>query len=500
MNNKIKTIVNGLKNYIDSKAFSSRGDWNQNDKSAENYIKNRPFYEEDNQMKFYLNETTIDGISESGEFYQVWFEEGIKLDEPVILGETYTISYDGVEYSATPQQEEGGSYFGIDYYSPGENPDNLPFGIWLDTNWDDETDKRYATQIQCVFTNSSTSASHTLAIYKIGSVIHQIDPKYLPSDLLATVKMTKDSKMNKYNPTGTGSFSMNRKAGTTVGTYSHAEGYNTTASGNSSHAEGSGTTASRYSSHAEGQLTTASGQSSHAEGYKTTASGEGSHAEGYGTKATKTDDTILIRTITDKGYYTHAEGYGTVAYGAVSHAEGNGTKASGTNSHSEGNNTTASGDYSHAEGRDTWASGDYSHAGGYDTTASGYTSHSEGNMTTASGYASHSEGNNTTAYGSNSHAEGWKTKASGESQHVQGQWNIDDVDADGQPLNTYAHIVGNGESDGNRSNAHTLDWDGNAWFAGTVEGTALILSSPNGTRFNITVGDDGVLSATEITE
>ena len=29
-------------------------------------------------------------------------------------------------------------------------------------------------------------------------------------------------------------------------------------------------------------------------------------------------------------------------------------------------------------------------------------------------------------------------------------------------------IIGNGESHKNRSNAHTLDWDGNAWFAGGV--------------------------------
>ena len=32
----------------------------------------------------------------------------------------------------------------------------------------------------------------------------------------------------------------------------------------------------------------------------------------------------------------------------------------------------------------------------------------------------------------------------------------------------YIHIVGNGTSDTERSNAYTLDWDGNAWFAGKV--------------------------------
>ena len=156
----------------------------------------------------------------------------------------------------------------------------------------------------------------------------------------------------------------------------------------------------------------ATGYYSHAEGDSTKASGWCSHAEGMKTKATTTNDDVSTTTIKAKGYYTHAEGYGTVAYGAVSHAEGNGTKASGTNSHSEGKSTVASGNCSHSEG--------------------------------------------------------YCTVASGENQHVQGKFNIDDIDADGNPLNTYAHIVGNGVDSNRRSNAHTLDWDGNAWFAGDI--------------------------------
>lgn len=92
-------------------------------------------------------------------------------------------------------------------------------------------------------------------------------------------------KMNKENPTGTGSFSLNRKADTTVGAYSFAEGYNTTASGDYSHTEGSDTTASGTYSHAEGGLTEASGECSHAEGAWTVASGFFSHAEGVWTIA-----------------------------------------------------------------------------------------------------------------------------------------------------------------------------------------------------------------------
>lgn len=67
----------------------------------------------------------------------------------------------------------------------------------------------------------------------------------------------------------------------------------------------------------------------------------------------------------------------------------------------------------------------------------------------------------TTASGTYSHAEGGSTIASGQYSHVQGKFNIEDT------TNTYAHIVGNGSSSA-RSNAHTLDWDGNAWFKGNV--------------------------------
>ena len=59
-------------------------------------------------------------------------------------------------------------------------------------------------------------------------------------------------------------------------------------------------------------------------------------------------------------------------------------------------------------------------------------------------------------------AEGIGTIATAKGQHVQGRYNIEDID------NQYAHIVGNGE-EGVPSNAHTIDWEGNAWFAGEIK-------------------------------
>ena len=42
------------------------------------------------------------------------------------------------------------------------------------------------------------------------------------------------------------------------------------------------------------------------------------------------------------------------------------------------------------------------------------------------------------------------------------------ITPDGEQRGEYAHVVGNGTSDTNRSNAHTLDWEGNAWYQGDI--------------------------------
>ena len=112
--------------------------------------------------------------------------------------------------------------------------------------------------------------------------------------------------------------------------------------------------------------------------------------------------------------------------------------------------------------KDNIATGNASHAEGGGTQALGHVSHTEGTGTIASGYATHAEGDCAIASGNASHAEGSETIAAGDTQHVQGKYNIEDTE------DKYAHIVGNGTSS-QRSNAHTLDWNGVAWFKGDVK-------------------------------
>lgn len=133
----------------------------------------------------------------------------------------------------------------------------------------------------------------------------------------------------------------------------------------------------------------------------------------------------------------------------------------GKNSFSGGEGTLASGSASHTEGYYTSAQGDYSHAEGSTSIASGEAAHAEGGGSVAVGKNSHAEGTNCRASGEASHAEGKGTDANS-GQHVQGKYNV------GDGLGKYAHIVGNGTNTDTQSNAHTLDWSGNAWFAGDV--------------------------------
>ena len=205
---------------------------------------------------------------------------------------------------------------------------------------------------------------------------------------------------SKYGDT---TINVGRKADTTVGLYSTAEGNSTTASGDGSHAEGYNTTASGKYSHAEGSNYTPSGTEVWSDrtipisdvNYtisSSTAYGTNSHAEG-------------TQSFT-YGYSSHAEGYKTTASGPYSHAEGHEITADGIASHAEGFNTTASGNSSHAEGSDTTASADSSHAEGSDTTASGASSHAGGSFSVSSGKCSFAHGNTVKATNTNEIAFG----------------------------------------------------------------------------------------------
>lgn len=169
----------------------------------------------------------------------------------------------------------------------------------------------------------------------------------------STIYTELNKKMNTADPTGTGSFSMNRTSGTSIGTNSVA--------------------------------------------FYGAATGLGALAVGAVVDGNKNPDTGLS--------YNLAEGKGSQAMGG-----GNYTK--GTYSCAAGSLNSATGNNSFAQGTSTKASGTASAALGYHTTASGPYSYAEGQYTRSSAYESHAQGANTIASGVASHAQGSATKAS----------------------------------------------------------------------------------------
>lgn len=192
------------------------------------------------------------------------------------------------------------------------------------------------------------------------------------------------------------------------------------------------------------------------------------------TKADKAD-TVLTTTLsrgrksgTTVGSGSLAFGTNVEASGTYSHAEGEETSATRLDSHAEGYMTKATAQRAHAEGYNSRASGDSSHVEGSGNVASGSSSHAEGTSTLASGLHSHSEGNTTTASGMDSHAEGSHTIANHRSQHVLGEYNVeDDSSAVASSRGNYIEIVGNG-TNSTKSNARSLDWDGNERLRGNL--------------------------------
>lgn len=220
------------------------------------------------------------------------------------------------------------------------------------------------------------------------------------------------------------------------------------------------------------------------------------------------------------GIFSHARGENTKAIGDMSSAEGTDTYAFGLASSAQGAETIAYGDYSCAQGKGTVAYGKGSHAQGNrgrvpdiwitgveGSTIYSYTSSNDGmidihvgdiiefnhifspvvsidasSLTLELEYTLNPpkydandekmENNDLTkaeahlirgaAYGDYSSVQGVGTTAYADYSHAQGRYNILDVEK------KYAHIVGNGTSWDELSNAHTVDWDGNGWYQGNL--------------------------------
>ena len=430
------------KEYVDEKVAQS--DWDVTDPESSSYVKNRTHGEFDDAWVVYVD----DEFNISQRVNEYGYDNGGIWDyvdtSTLKHGEIMRVTFEGQQYECAVRKFNNNFYFGkgsaVGYRGlRDENltgiDDDVPFFCALHTIGT-STDR---CKVNIYVQPHKLYYKYSFKLERKGKGTVKLDEKYLPELIGKRGYLV-------------GAETFNHKYNEARGEYSHAEGQYTCAYGYYSHAEGRG-----YDMPANdiNLYILSDEEIIQYDNDALIALGEASHAEGL--------NNIAI------GDYSHAEGSRTIAKGGSSHSEGSSTRAIGNYSHAEGDSTIASDDGSHAEGMGTIASGMGSHAEGSYTTASNYDSHAEGYYTIASGEDSHAEGCETTASGNASHSEGCGTIASSENQHVQGRYNIEDTE------DKYAHIVGNGEQvdtdEGTqevRSNAHTLDWDGNAWFAGNV--------------------------------
>ena len=328
---EVKTLVGdtSVADQIDAALANSQADWNVNDESNSAYVKNRPFYTGE-PMETELFD--VCALADAANISWVQVAEGlyqcssdfdnnnfIFIETPPEVGSDCIVKCNGVSNNfivqdGTTVEELEDPNFVIIGGTDGITSGNLTQVLILlyPYNLFDASDTSGKYVLWGAMVPSDTAPTE-LKVLAIQQEIKKIDPKFetdptVPEWAKTPTKPTYTADevgaMSKTDPVGTGSFSMGRKSGTTIGSYSHAEGNHTTASGNTSHAEGYYTTASAYYSHAEGQDTTASGDVSHAEGEGTTAQRKSQHVQGEYNVLDTVGSTI------NRGKYAHIVGNG----------------------------------------------------------------------------------------------------------------------------------------------------------------------------------------------
>ena len=155
--------------WIDPPQSGVQSDWNQNDDTQPDYVKNRPFYTGDPVETILVEERTISFSELSGGIYQGQF---LSTFSPTI-GETYKVSWDGTVYECVCGSMQGAGVIGNLSIVGAGSDTGEPFVMAVEDD------------LGLVIYTADTSASHTISISRFVSEVVKIDEKYLP-DTIAT--------------------------------------------------------------------------------------------------------------------------------------------------------------------------------------------------------------------------------------------------------------------------------------------------------------------------
>ena len=154
-------------------------DWNQNDSTAADYVKNRPFYTGAPVETVLVEESTVSFAADDSGMYMGQLESTFSAT----VGETYKVSWDGTVYESTCADFSGRVRIGNLSIAGVGSDTGEPFLMIVDNGRG------------IVIGTADTSASHTFSIGGFIPEIVKIDRKYLPQAAFITY----DSSTSTYN-------------------------------------------------------------------------------------------------------------------------------------------------------------------------------------------------------------------------------------------------------------------------------------------------------------
>lgn len=189
----LQATVDELAATVEEKAVQA--DWNQNDETAPDYIKNRPFYDEVAEVAI-LEETTIDysnGYATphgSRKHFPSYYN---KECNSLVDGQTYKVVVNGVEYTDVASYTEDANtiFIGNDACGSFSAEDNgCPFYIY---NGNSSGSNTNGLTVGCAVPTDGEELGlvRTISIYAIESgSVKQLDEKYIPDTIARVADLT----------------------------------------------------------------------------------------------------------------------------------------------------------------------------------------------------------------------------------------------------------------------------------------------------------------------
>lgn len=170
----LTTFYNAIKTKFAMKEDVKQPDYIQNDSTAADYIKNRPFYTGDPVKTVIIPATTVAFSEKSGLMAATWPENFDLVD-----GKTYTISWDGTDYVCTGILFNNIPIVGnLAFIGAGEDTGE-PFIFVNQGKWS-------------VF-SAESATEHVISISEFAVEVVKINEKYLPESAFTNAEWTKIS-------------------------------------------------------------------------------------------------------------------------------------------------------------------------------------------------------------------------------------------------------------------------------------------------------------------